>query len=104
MPAFPLLCFPVISETLCMSAKFGRVDTPAAVHALTGDQCMQHLVEDDIFNHILRDKRLIKQSVDADHSISHVIRPKTDRRARPLQWSSRPGDAGLDAVGKVCPI
>jgi hypothetical protein len=45
---------------------------------------MQHLVEDDVFHDILRHKSLIKQSMDADHSVSHVIRPKTDRRARPL--------------------
>lgn len=101
MTALPLLCFPMIAETLLMSAEFRRVDTPAAIHTLPGNQCMQHLVEDDVFNNVLRDKRLIEQSMDTDDPVSHVIRPKTDRRARPLWWSSRPGDTGLDAVGKV---
>ena len=66
MPLFPLLGQPMITETLLLLTKFGRMGTPAAIHVLTRNQLMQHLVIHDIFDHISRDKRLIKESMDAD--------------------------------------
>ena len=66
MATFPLLCLPMITETLFLLAKFGRVGVPATIYLLTRDQLMQHLVIHDIFDNILRDERLIKERMDAD--------------------------------------
>jgi hypothetical protein len=66
MPLFPLLGSPVITAPLLLLAKFGRVDTPATMHAPTRNQLMQHLVIHDVFDHIARDKSLIEESMNAD--------------------------------------
>jgi hypothetical protein len=40
MPLFPLLGQPMITETLLLLTKFGRMDTPAAIYVLTRNQLM----------------------------------------------------------------
>jgi hypothetical protein len=66
MPLFPLLGQPMITETLLLLTKFGRVGTPATMHVLTRNQLMQHLVIHDIFDYIARHKSLIEEAMDAD--------------------------------------
>jgi hypothetical protein len=66
MTTFPLLCLPMITELLFLSAKFGRMGAPATIHLPAWDELVQHLVIHDVFDNILRHEGLIKERMDAN--------------------------------------
>src|SRR3989442_4938722 len=72
--ALPLFRLLVIQETALLAAKFRGMHIPPPMHILTRDELVQHLVKDDIFDHVTRDKRLVQKTVDADQPVALLVR------------------------------
>jgi hypothetical protein len=66
VPAFPLLCLLMIPKTLRLPAKLGRMDIPAAVYPLAGNQLVEHFMKHNVFKYIARDKGLIQEAMDTN--------------------------------------
>lgn len=101
MPALPLLGLPVLWIALLLATKLGRMHAPPPVHPLPRNHLMQHFMEHDIFDNIARHEGLIERAVNPDELVSRLIRAKTYRCPRTFRGLPRPGNARLDAIGKI---
>ena len=101
MLTLPLLGLSMLWIALLLAAKLGRMHAPPAVHPLSRNHLVQHLMEHDIFDDIAWYEGLIEQAVNADQLLPRIIRAKAYRRTRSRRWPTRPGDVRLDPVGKI---
>lgn len=60
MLPLPLLRLFVVQETTLLLAKGRWMNRPAPIGVLARDELVEHFVKNDIFDHILGDKRLIE--------------------------------------------
>ena len=101
MLALPLFRLLVIQETALLAAKFRGMHIPTPMHILTWDELVQHLVEDDVFDDIAWDKRLVQEAVYADQPVAFLVRTKAYRRPLALWRAATPGNVRLHAIDEI---
>src|SRR5262245_40792772 len=99
--ALPLFGLLVIQETSLLAAKFRGMHIPAPMHILTWDELVQHLMEDDVFDHVARHKRLVQKAMDADQPVALLVRTKTYGRPLALGRAATPGNVCLHAIDEI---
>ena len=101
LPLFRLL---VIRETSLLTAKFRGVHVAAPVHVLAGDELVQHLMEDNIFDHVAWDEGLVQEAVYADQPVALLVGTKAYGRTLALGRSATPGNVRLHAIDEVAVV
>src|SRR5262245_12828218 len=101
VPALPLFGLLVTQEASLLDAKFRRTHIPTPMQILTWDELMQHLVEDDVFDHVARHKRLVQEAMDADQLVALLVRTKTYRGPLALWRTATPGNVRLHAIDEI---
>jgi hypothetical protein len=99
--ALPLFRLLVMQETSLLTAKFWRMHRPAPVQVLPGNELVQHLMEDDVFDDIRGHESLVQEAMDADQPIALLVGTKAYGPALALWGSATPGNVRLHTIDKV---